>query len=153
MTDPHSPGAFAHQHEDQRGLLDRIQAQLRARIEEAVEMAALKLLVDERARLGRGAPETSNEADRREFEAAARALLAHLESAFVSELDAAIRHEVERAEAGYRTERERLLAGHVYLARRLPDYWQRLEKYHAAYAEARRGSPSQGGWLPRLFRR
>ena len=69
-------GAFPHQHGDARGLMERIQAQLRDRIEEAVEMAALKLMVDLRAAAGRPAPESTSAADRSEFEAGSRALLA-----------------------------------------------------------------------------
>ena len=61
-------GAFPHQHDDPRGLVERIEAQLRDRITEALDMAGLKLMVDLRQRQGRPAPETSSDADRREFE-------------------------------------------------------------------------------------
>ena len=49
------PGAFPHQHHDPRGLVERIEAQLRERIAEAVEMAGLTLMVDLRQRQGRPA--------------------------------------------------------------------------------------------------
>ena len=43
-------------------------------------------------------------------------------------------------------------AGQVFLARRLPDYWQRLERHQTAYATARLDAPGpKGGWLGRLF--
>ena len=58
-------GAFPHQHGDARGLIERIEAQLRDRIEEAIEMAALKLMVDTRAQTGRPAPESTSAADRK----------------------------------------------------------------------------------------
>src|SRR5262249_240519 len=50
MTEAPLGGAFPHQHRDPRGLHERIEAQIRERIEEALEMAGLKLLVDLRAR-------------------------------------------------------------------------------------------------------
>ena len=61
------------------------------RIEEAVEMAALKLMVDLRAGTGRPAPETTSPADRAEFEAGSRALLAWLRDSYVEELPADLR--------------------------------------------------------------
>ncbi len=152
MTGTPSQGAFPHQHRDARGLAERIETQLRERLEEAVEMAGLRLMVDLRARHGLPAPETSSEADRREFEAIAAELLAHVRSAFHADLSAEERIDLERAEAGHQRDRDRLLAGQVILARRLPDYWQRFEMYQAAYAQARLEVPaSKGGRLGRLF--
>ena len=152
MTSTPSHGAFPHQHHDPRGLVARIEAQIRERLEEAVEMAGLKLMVDLRARDGRPAPETSSEADRREFEAIAAALLAHLRGAFHAELGDSERADLERTEADQPTERERWLAGQVLLARRLPDYWQRVERYQVAYAETRlEAPPPKASWLGRLL--
>jgi len=146
------PGAFPHQHHDTRGLVERIEAQLHDRIEEAVEMAGLKLMVDLRQRHGRPAPETSSEADRREFERIAAHLLTYVRDAFHGELTAEERVELEAAETGQRGQREDLLAGQVFLARRLPDYWQRFEVHQAAYAKARLESAwSKGNWFGRLF--
>ncbi len=152
MSDTPFRGAFPHQHHDPRGLVERIQAQVRERIEEAIEMAGLKLLVDLRARHGRPAPDSSSEADRREFEAIAVELLAHVRTAFHAELNDEGRRELLRAEAGYPSERERLLAGHVFLARRLPDYWQRVEQFQAAYGMALLEAPSSKiGWRRHFF--
>ena len=144
-------GAFPHQHGDPRGLMERIQAQLRERIEEAVEMAALKLMVDLRAAAGRPAPESTSTADRAEFETTARAALAWLRDAYVAELPAELRLPYEQAEAAAADASARLLTGQVWLARRLPDYWQRFERYQRQYAERRLGSPAGPGWLRRLF--
>ena len=152
MTETPPAGAFAHQYHDPRGLGERIQAQLGERIEEAVEMAGLKLMVDLRTRHGRPAPETSSETDRREFEVLAAEILVHLQSAFHAELGAEDRAELERAEADHPSGRARLLAGQVLLARRLPDYWQRFERYQTAYAGARLAAPaSRAGRLGRFF--
>ncbi|HEV8441683.1 MAG TPA: hypothetical protein VGT40_26650 [Methylomirabilota bacterium] len=153
MTDIPPRGAFPHQHRDPRGLGERIQAQIRERLEEAVEMAGLKLMVDLRARQGRPAPDTSSDADRREFQAIAADLLAHLRQAFSADLAGAERVGLEAAEGGHQSERDRLLAGQVFLARRLPDYWQRLERHQAAYVRQRlEAPPATGGWIGRLFR-
>jgi len=152
MTASPFHGAFPHQHHDPRGLVARIEAQIRERLEEAVEMAGLKLMVDLRVRNGLPAPETSSETDRREFEAIAAALLAYLRDAFHAELGADDRAALEQAEAGPSAERDRLLAGHVLLARRRPDYWQRFETHQAAYAKGRlEAPPAKGSWLGRLF--
>ncbi len=148
------PGAFPHQHDDPRGLIERIEAQLRERIAEAVEMAGLKLMVELRERGGRPAPETTSEADRREFEETAAALLRHLRDAFHDGLPADARAALEAAEAAPADSRQRLLAGQVFLARQLPDYWQRFESYRAAYFETRLSAPvPRAGWLGRLLGR
>jgi hypothetical protein len=153
MTDPPFRGAFPHQHHDPRGLAARIEAQIRERLEEAVEMAALKLMVDLRARHGLPAPETSSANDRKEFEALTGELFAHLRHAFVAELGEDDRRALEQAEAGRSSERDRILAGQVLLARRLPDYWQRFEAHDAEYATSRlEAPPPKSGWLGRLFR-
>ncbi len=155
MTSNPFPGAFPHQHQDPRGLIERIEAQLRERIQEAVEMAGLKLMVDLRERHGRPRPETSSEADRREFEAMAAALLGHLRNAFHADLPADQRATFEQVEAAQSDPQECLLAGQVHLARQRPDYWQRFETYRAAYADARLSAPPdapKSGWLSRLLR-
>jgi hypothetical protein len=143
-------GAFPHQHGDARGLMDRIQEQLRDRIEEAIEMAALKLMVDLRAATGRPVPDSTSNADRAEFEAGARALLGWLRDAYVAELPPDLRPSFAEVEstAG---DAARLLTGQVWLARRLPDYWQRFEGYQRRYAELRLADPGAPGWLKRLF--
>lgn len=154
MTSNPFPGAFPHQHQDPRGLIERIEVQLRERIQEAVEMAGLKLMVDLRERHGRPKPETSSEADRREFEATAAALLRHLRDAFHADLPAGQRAAFEQLEAAQSDPNERLLAGQVFLARQLADYWQRFEAYQAAYARARLSAPPDApkdGWLSRLL--
>ncbi len=146
-------GAFPHQHGDPRGLIERIHAQLRERIQEAVEMAGLELMVELRRRHGRPAPDTDSAVDRAEFEATARSFLAHLRDAVHAELTLEQQRALERAEATS-GETERLLAGQVFLARELPDYWQRFERHHDAYVRSRLDAPTPAqGWLGRLFGR
>ncbi len=144
-------GAFPHQHGDARGLVERIEAQLRDRIEEAAEMAALKLMVELRAETGRPAPESTSAADRAEFQATTRALLARLREAFLAEMPGKLRPRFEAAEATAADEPTRLLAGQVFLARHLADYWQRFERYQRDGAERRLAEARRPGWLKRLF--
>jgi hypothetical protein len=150
MADTPFRGAFPHQHQDPRDLRARIAAQLRERIEEALEMFALKVLVDRRAREGRPAPETSSDADRREFEQTDSDLIAHLRRAFDADLAPELRQALAEAEQPAAPGRERLMAGQVWLAGRLPDYWQQLERHAAAFPGV---DPSAGptGWLARIF--
>jgi hypothetical protein len=151
MSDGPFRGVFPHQHGDPRSLAERIHAQLRERLQEAVELAGLELMVELRRHNGRPAPETSSDADRREFEHTVRDLLAHLRDALAATLDPAERSDLERAEAEA-PEPERLLEGQVLLARQLPDYWQRFETHRIAYAQARLlPAVPRSGWLARLF--
>jgi hypothetical protein len=114
-------------------------------------MGALKLMVDLRAATGRPAPEPTSTADRGEFEAGSRALLTWLRDAYVAELPAELRPGFDEAEAAAGDQPARLLSGQVWLARRLPDYWQRFERYQDQYATQRLADPSAPGWLKRLF--
>ena len=149
---PFKTTGLRHGTDDPRGLIERIDAQLAERIEEAVEMAALHLLVELRKRHNRPAPETDSRPDREEFQALANDLLTHLGRAFEAGLDAARRGELERARAEGADPRARDLRGQIFLARQLPDYWQRLEAYRAAHAEAHLAEPPPAaGFLKRLF--
>jgi hypothetical protein len=154
MTDE-SPfrGAFPHQHGDPRSLAERIRQQLRERIQEAAEMAALEVMVERRRRQGLPPPETSSDADRREFEQTARDLLAHLRDAAAADLAPADRAALESAEANQELPAS-LLNANVYLAALLPDYWQRFETSRAEFAQSRLDAPlPSSGWLARLFGR
>jgi len=116
-------------------------------------MAGLKLMVDLRERHHRPAPETSSDADRREFEQISTDLLKRIRDAFRAELGPEARAEMDAAEAGVQGDRASALAGHVFLARRLPDYWQRFEAHQTTYARQQLEAPPgpRRGWLGRLF--
>jgi hypothetical protein len=147
-----TPCAFGHQHGDPRTLAERIEAQLRARIEEAAEMASLDLLVALRAKAGRPAPEEGNERDRTELSGLAFDFLAHLRSTLLAELPQGDRAALESAERRADDARARALAGHALLAKRLADYWQRFEAGRLAFADTRLATVGQDrGWLRRLF--
>ena len=152
MDNPFRTTGLRHGTDDPRGLIERIDAQLAERIEEAVEMAALHLLVELRKRHDRPAPETDSRADREEFQALAEDLLAYLGKAFEAELAAERRPGLERARAEGADPRARQLRGQIFLARQLPDYWQRLETHRGAHAEAHLAAPRQPtGFLKRLL--
>jgi hypothetical protein len=146
-------GAFGHQHGDPRSLAERIEAQLRARVAEAAEMASLELLVALRAKAGRPAPADGDQRDRDELTALGFDFLAHLRAVLVVGLSPSERADLEAAER--RAEdpaRARALAGHSHLARRLPDYWQRFEAERKVFAEEQLAAAAQGrGWLRRLL--
>jgi hypothetical protein len=133
----------------------RIEAQLRERLEEAVDFVCLGALVERRRALALPAPRADSARDREEFTQSVRAFLAELQAAIVPGLDEAPRRKIEAAERGPGDdEMQRLLAVHVALAREMPDYWQRFEAAGAAYTAARVNSGRErGGLLGRLFGR
>lgn len=152
MDNPFHTKGLRHGTNDPRGLLERIEAQLGERIEEAVEMAALELLVELCKRHQRPAPASDSQADREEFQVLSADLLEYLRQAFTAEMPAERRVALARAEAGGSGERDRALRGQVFLARQLPDYWQRFEAHRAAHATARLSAPPPPpGLLKRLF--
>ena len=152
MDNPFETTGLRHGTDDPRGLLERIDAQLAERIEEAVEMAALHLLVELRKRHQRPAPETDSRDDREEFQALAADLLAYMGRAFEASLSSEHRSGLAQARAGSPDPRKQDLRGQIFLARRLPDYWQRLETYRAAHAEVRLAAPlPPTGFLKRLL--
>lgn len=127
---------------DPRGLVERIEALVGERIEEAVEFLCIDLLVQLRRAHGRPAPEAKSAGDRQEYEGLVREWLLHLRGALLEGLTPENLQRVSRAEeARGREEIPRLLAGQVVLARTLPDYWQRFEALRAAFAQARLNAP------------
>jgi len=132
----------------------RIDAQLRERLEEAVDFVCLGALVERRRALALPPPSADNTRDREEFTQSVRAFLAELQAAIVPTLDEAQRQKVAAAERALGDETQRLLGVHVALARALPDYWQRFETARAAYTAARVSSGGERrGLLGRLFGR
>lgn len=152
MSTPPIRGAFPHQHGSPLSLRERIDAHLADRIEEAVELAGLGVLVDVRKAAGRPAPDESSERDRREFVAVGARLLEHLTEAFRGSITEDEQVRLREAQAGPSDARARLLAGQVFLAKRLPDYWQRFEVYRADFARAEIAlATARPGWLGRLL--
>jgi hypothetical protein len=132
----------------------RIDAQLRERIEEAVDFVCLDALVQRRRALALAPPSADNARDREEFTQNVRAFLAELYTAIAATLSEEQRRAVAAAERAPGDETERLLSVHVTLARALPDYWQRFETMCASFVAERRDSGGERrGLLGRLFGR
>ena len=108
-------------------LKTRIEAQLRERLEEAVDFVCLGALVERRRALGLPAPRADSATDRAEFNEGVRVFLAELQAAIAPGLDEGQRRKMAAAEQAPGDETHRLLGAHVVLARELPDYWQRFE--------------------------
>jgi hypothetical protein len=145
-------GDDAHREDDARmDLAARIDAELRARIEDAVDYACLEAMVKSREARGVHAPVADDPADRDEYVWRVRELLERLRSALVATLSAEQHARLDVATRAPRAEDTRAaLDVQVALARQLPDYWQRFD-------EIRRQPPASGresrGLLDRLLGR
>src|SRR5262244_2082871 len=129
----------------------RIEAQLRERLEEAVDFVCLEALVKRRQALALPAPSADNTRDREEFTRSVHTFLAELSSAIAPTLNDEQRRKVAAAaERGPGDETQRLLGVHVVLARELPDYWQRFETARTVYAEHLDSGSERRGLLGRL---
>jgi hypothetical protein len=132
----------------------RIEAQLRERLEEAVDFVCLEALVKRRQALSLPAPSADNTRDREEFTRSVHTFLAELSSAIAPTLSGEQQRKVAAAaERGPGDETQRLLGVHVVLARELPDYWQRFEAGRTVYAEQIGSGGERRGLLARLFGR
>ena len=127
-----------------RDLLSLIDAELRQRLEEAVDQACLEAMVSARRTAGAPLPKADDVRDREEFTAMVRALLERLRDEIPADAN----------EAAGGDEEGRLLAVQVERAKILPDYWQRFDaarqRFTAEYASSRGTSR---GVLGRLFGR
>src|SRR5262249_36617360 len=131
----------------------RIEAQLRERLEEAVDFVCLEAIVKRRQALSLPAPSADNTRDREEFTRSVHTFLAELSSAIVPTLSAEQQRKAVAAERLPGDETQRLLNVHVVLARELPDYWQRFETARTVYAEHIGSGSERRGLLARLFGR
>ena len=131
----------------------RIEAQLRERLEEAVDFVCLEALVKRRQALSLPAPSADSTQDRDEFTRSVHAFLAELWSAIAPTLSPEQREKAAVAERAPADETQRLLGVHVVLARELPDYWQRFEAGRTVYTEQIGSGGERRGLLARLFGR
>lgn len=141
--------------DDPRSLLERIDAQIRERLEEAVDAVCLDLMVELRKKHGRPLPEEKNAEDRKEFHRLVKEFLAYLRTAYGTTLSDPQQAAVTRAEPGARGEQlQRLVEIQVALAKLLPDYSQRFEASRAAFVQERLDAPPpKRGLLDRLLGR
>jgi|SRR5882672_4176819 len=154
MHDPHFGTSLRRDPSQPGGLSARIDAQLRERLEEAVDFVCLDALVQRRRALALPAPSADNPQDREEFTRSVQTFLERMKTALLPDLSAETRAKVAAAETAPGAEEARLLGVHVVLARDLPDYWQRFEAARTAYtAEQVASGGERRGVLGRLFGR
>ncbi len=134
-------------------LATRISAGIRQRIEEAVEVACLDILVNVRRSQGLPAPAADRDDDRAEFDQIVRQLLTRLQTCLVAPLDDSLRSKITRVERTTTDPVEQLMAVQVALARELPDYWQRFDAIRTDYAAERASGRESSGLFRRLFGR
>jgi hypothetical protein len=136
-------------------LFARLDAEVRQRIEEAVDYVGLDAMV--RARRARSLPEPDKASvrDRSEFDTRVRGFLQRLEQEVSAGLAPPQRDRIARTPTTG-DETARLIAVQVVLAKELPDYWQHFEQVAEAYAGEAEAEPppsggERGGLLGRLF--
>jgi hypothetical protein len=111
----------------------RLDAELRERIEEAVDFVCLDALVRSRRARGLPAPAADHPADREEFTQSVHDFLELLGAQIAGALSEKEGHRLGGARAP-RGDVQQLVAVQVRLAKELPDYWQRFEAIGASYA-------------------
>jgi len=136
-----------------RNLLSLIQAEVRERLEEAIDHACLGAMVAARQAAGEPVPVADDARDREEFTASVRSFLERLRDEIPADANEATRPD-DQAPPGHDGEEWRLLSIQVARARALPDYWERFDAVRVAftadYPELRR---ARRGVLGRLFGR
>ncbi|MBM4441558.1 MAG: hypothetical protein FJ027_14180 [Candidatus Rokubacteria bacterium] len=135
-----------------RDLLSLIDAELRTRLEEAVDNACLDAMVTARRASGAALPAADDTRDREEFTASVRAFLERLRDEIPTDAsDGAPPTPASGAETG---EEWRLLSLQIMRAKALPDYWQQFDavrrRFTADYAAS---GGARRGVLGRLFGR
>jgi hypothetical protein len=128
-----------------RDLLSLIDAELRERLEDAVDHACLGAMVAARRSAGAPLPVADDVRDREEFTATVRALLERLRDEIPADANEVVAQGDEEG---------RLLTMQVGRAKTLPDYWQRFEAVRQRFTieyESSRGT--RRGVLGRLFGR
>lgn len=154
MSHPFFPTSLRRDPGQPADLAARLDAQLRERLEDAVDLVCLEALVARRRARGLPAPVADSARDREEFKHRVRAFLEHLRSSVAADLTPEQQRKVEAAAQGAGDETARLLAVQVALARELPDYWQRFEAGWTAWAaEGVASGGERRGLLGRLFGR
>jgi hypothetical protein len=118
-----------------RDLLSLIDAELRTRLEEAVDHACLEAMVSARKAGGAPLPVADDTRDREEFTASVRALLERLRDEIPT----------DAGEAADGDEEWRLLSAQIGRAKALPDYWQRFDAVRRQFtADYVARGPSRG---------
>lgn len=135
-------------------LAARIDAELRARIEDAVDYACLGAMVAARRAHGGAAPDADDPGDREEYVARVQAFLERLRGEIAGALGDGAQRRLGPAIAAPPTGNlSAAITVQVALAKELPDYWQRFEAVRLSAAEARPPSSRSSRLLDRLLGR
>jgi hypothetical protein len=133
-------------------LASRIDAEIRERLEEALDAASLEILVAIHQAQGLPPPAADSARDRAAYEGEVRRLLERLDAHFRPRLSEEVRHKATSAARDGQKPGDRAIAMQVMLARELPDYWQQFDAVRMEYAAERSASRGESrGFLRRLF--
>jgi hypothetical protein len=122
----------------------RIDAELRTRIEDAVDHVCLASMVNARQARGEAAPVPDNPHDRQEYMARVGAFLERLRAEIMRGLAQEERERLGPALERQADEIDAAIAIQVSLAKALPDYWQRFDAVRlgpGADLDVSRGEP------------
>src|SRR3990172_7628661 len=117
MSHPFFPTSLRRDPGQPADLAARLDAQLRERLEDAVDFVCLEALVARRRARGLPAPAADSAGDREEFAHGVRAFLEHLRGSVAANLTPEQQRKVEAAAQGAGDETARLLAGQAALPR------------------------------------
>lgn len=110
-------------------LAARIEAELRSRIEDAIDYACLDAMVRDRRERGAPPPASDDPRDREEYGRRVSAFLERVRVRLVAGLTGEQRSRLgDRVAAPRSGDVSRALAAQVALAKELPDYWQRFDE-------------------------
>jgi hypothetical protein len=123
-----------------RDLTALLDAEVRERIEDAVDYVTLEIMVAARRAHGEPAPAADSSSDRQEFSRGVGAFLERLQTELLGSAPAAVRQKAEAAATSAGDVLGRLLATQVELAKGLPEYWQRFDEIRAAFSRERLAS-------------
>jgi hypothetical protein len=132
-----------------RDLLSLIDAELRARLEEAIDHACLEAMVSARRAAGQPLPVADDARDREEFTASVRTLLERLRD----EIPAATGGPPGNADVPESDEEWRLLSAQIGRAKALPDYWQQFDAVRRRFAADYAAQTASGGARRGVFGR
>jgi hypothetical protein len=119
---------FANLHhggnEERLSLAARIEVELRARIEDALDYACLDAMVRARQAAGAPAPLADNARDRAEYLSRVSGFMERVRVELAASLSEEQRRRLGTAVSRHPANVEEALAAQVALAKELPDYWQ-----------------------------
>jgi hypothetical protein len=132
-------------HREPASLAARIDGELRARIEDAVDYACLDAMVHARRACDAPFPGADNPGDRAEFMARVETFLERLRLAIVTDLSDEQRRRLGAGIGALGAEVSAAIDLQVRLAKELPDYWQRFEAVRLGDPDMARLGRASGG--------